>query len=92
MGTADNPVIVVVRGNLEINGGSHYGIFYSANSLVQPEDPGAGGAVIYGAYIVRGEFRKQGNGNFSIVYTPTLWGSGIPSGDLLKVPGSWRDF
>jgi Tfp pilus assembly protein PilX len=91
-GTPDNPVIVVVRGNLEIRGGTHYGIFYSATSFVQTEDPGAGGGAIYGAYIVRGAFRKQGNGNFSIVYTPTLWGSGVPSGDLLKVPGSWRDF
>jgi hypothetical protein len=94
IGTADNPVIVVVRGDLEIGGGRvAHGIFYSATSTATAdEDPGAGGAVIYGAYIVRGAFRKQGNGNFSIVYTPTLWGSGEPSGQLVKVPGSWRDF
>jgi PilX N-terminal len=95
IGTQQKPVIVVVRGNLEITGGRvAYGLFYSANSLanVDAEDAGSGGAVIYGAYIVRGQFRKQGNGNFSIVYTPTLWASGEPNGDLVKVPGSWRDF
>jgi Tfp pilus assembly protein PilX len=94
IGASDNPVIVVVRGDMEMTGNlTAYGIFYSATSTANtPEDPGSGGSAIYGAYITRGAFRKQGNGNFSIVYTPTLWASGRPGGQLIKVPGSWRDF
>ena len=55
-------------------------------------NPGGGTATINGAFISRGGFQKQGSGTFNIVYDPYLWGNGLPSGQLVKVPGSWRDF
>ncbi len=94
IGSPTKPIILVVRGDMEITGNIQaYGLLYSATATATtPEDPGGGNAVVFGAFITRGAFRKQGNGNFSVVYTPTLWGSGPPNGQLVKVPGSWRDF
>jgi hypothetical protein len=94
IGTFEKPIVIVARGDMEIRGNvSAYGLLYSATATaVASEDPGGGGATVFGAYITRGAYTKIGNGNFSIIYDPTLWGAGRPNGQLVKVPGSWRDF
>jgi Tfp pilus assembly protein PilX len=94
IGTSDCPITLVVRGTLDMQGQVvGWGLFYSANAVADPPaNPGGGGATINGAFITSGSFRKQGAGTFNIVYDPSLWGAGEPSGQLVKVPGSWRDF
>jgi Tfp pilus assembly protein PilX len=93
IGTASNPVIVVASGAMDMQGNlTAHGIFYSATpTATTVANPGGGTATIFGAYISRGAFQKQGSGTFNIVYTPFLWGSGVPNGQLVRVPGSWRD-
>jgi PilX N-terminal len=88
------PVTLVITGNLDIQGTVNgWGLFYSATATAGDlVNPGGGTATINGAFISRGGFRKQGAGTFNIVYDPFLWGSGPPGTQLVKVPGSWRDF
>jgi hypothetical protein len=94
IGSADRPVMLVYTGTLDMQGTvTGHGLFYAATSTATTvANPGGGTAQIYGAFVSRGSFQKQGSGTFNIIYTPSLWSSGRPSGLLLRVPGSWRDF
>lgn len=93
IGTDARPVTIVYTGSLDMQGSVvGYGLFYAATSTATAvANPGGGTATIYGAFVSRGSFQKQGAGTFNIVYTPSLWSSGRPNGLLLRVPGSWRD-
>jgi Tfp pilus assembly protein PilX len=93
IGTSTNPVIVVASGAMDMQGAlTGHGIFYSATpTATTVANPGGGTATIFGAYISRGAFQKQGSGTFNIVYTPFLWGTSNPNNRLVRVPGTWRD-
>jgi hypothetical protein len=93
IGTSTNPVIVVASGAMDMQGQIvAHGLFYAATpTATTVANPGGGGATVFGAFITRGAFEKQGSGTFNIVYAPTAWGTGQPSGQLVRVPGSWRD-
>jgi hypothetical protein len=93
IGTSTNPVIVVVGGAMDTQGAiTAHGLFYSATpTATTVANPGGGTSTIFGAYISRGAFEKQGSGTFNIVYTPYLWGTGNPNNRLVRVPGTWRD-
>jgi hypothetical protein len=94
IGSASNPVIMVVNGDIEMRGNmTAYGLFYSAGAtaLENWDWSGSGAATIYGAFISRGNF-DNASGNMRLVYDPSLWStSGAPVGRLVRVPGSWRD-
>jgi Tfp pilus assembly protein PilX len=93
IGSSNRPVTLVYTGTLDMQGSVvGHGIFYAATpTATAVANPGGGTATIYGAFVSRGSFQKQGAGTFNIIYTPTLWSSGKPNGLLLRVPGSWRD-
>jgi Tfp pilus assembly protein PilX len=93
IGTSTNPVTVVAGGAMDMQGTiTAHGLFYSATpTATTVANPGGGTATIFGAYISRGAFQKQGSGTFNIVYTPSLWGPGQPISRLVRVPGTWRD-
>jgi hypothetical protein len=94
IGSAANPVIMVVSGDIELRGNmTAYGLFYSASAtaLENWDWSGSGAATIYGAFISRGRF-DNASGNMRLVYDPSLWSTaGAPIGRLVRVPGSWRD-
>lgn len=94
LGSPDNPVTLVSNGNIELRGGVvAYGLFYaaSATALENWEFSGSGGATIHGAFISRGSF-DNASGNMRLIYDPSLWNTaGRPVGQLVRVPGSWRD-
>ncbi len=94
IGSVDRPVTLVYNGTLDMQGTvTGHGLFYAATpSATTVANPGGGTAQIYGAFVSRGSFQKQGQGTFNIIYTPSLWASGRPNGLLLRMPGSWRDF
>jgi hypothetical protein len=94
IGSADRPVTLVYNGTLDMQGSvTGHGLFYAATpAATTVANPGGGTAQIYGAFVSRGSFQKEGSGTFNIIYAPSLWASGRPNGLLLRVPGSWRDF
>jgi hypothetical protein len=107
MGTADNPIVMVVEGDLKPqNGGLVFGVIYGFNSrqldivetaagleAITPSFlPGGGKARVYGAIIVEGGVK--GNANIDLVASPKV----IENFNLNPanfrygvVPGSWTD-
>jgi Tfp pilus assembly protein PilX len=94
LGSSSNSVTLVSNGDIELRGGvTAYGLFYAATATaVENWDfNGSGGATIHGAFISRGRF-DNGSGNMRLIYDPSLWGgTQRPVGQLVRVPGSWRD-
>lgn len=90
VGSATNPVILIVNGNLQLNGSATiYGIVYSANT--EWDNTGGGTSQIIGAAIAEGDFIATGTPN------PTYDSSVLNNlsnslGNYYKIPGSWRDF
>ena len=90
IGSPTNPVILIVNGNLQINGSAIiYGIVYSANTVWN--NTGGGTSQIVGAAIAEGDFMATGTPN------PTYDSSVLNNlantlGNYYKIPGSWRDF
>lgn len=89
-GTATDPVILVVDGNLELRGGA------TINGLVYVTDPtwdanGAGNAHINGAALAENAFDT--NGNIVITYDPGILANlNKVILSVAKVSGSWNDF
>lgn len=89
-GSAANPVIIIVNGNLEIRGGATvYGLVYV--TALTWDANGAGNANINGTAIAEGNFAT--NGNITITYDPTVMNNlnNIVTG-VGKVSGTWSDF
>ncbi|WP_372740198.1 PilX N-terminal domain-containing pilus assembly protein [Neptunomonas sp.] len=90
VGSAANPVILIVNGNLELRGtASIYGLVYSATT--NWNNSGGGTSQVLGAAISEGDFEATGTPN------PTYDSSVLQSlannlGNYYKIPGSWRDF
>jgi len=89
-GTATNPVMIVVTGNIQVNGTVDItGLMYSQAATW--DNSGGGNATICGAAIAEGNFTGQGTPNPT--YCPNVFEILKNSaGTFGKVPGSWRDF
>lgn len=79
-----SPVGVNINGNITINGM----IFSNSADF---DDLGTGTADVNGALITCAAYQNNGNG--TVRYTSAnLGGTGLAPGQLVRVPGSWRDF
>jgi len=86
IGSADNPVILIVDGNLTLSGSpTIFGVVLVTGNLDQ-----GGGATIRGALLVSGGV--SGSGNLNIIYDPDAVGGVKQLGSYASMPGSWRDF
>lgn len=90
VGSAANPVILVVNGNLELRGSATiYGLVYS--TAVLWDNTGGGTSQIVGAAISEGDF--EANGTPNPTYDASVLNKLASSvGNYYKIPGSWRDF
>lgn len=96
-GSPAQPVVLVVNGNITLNGGIKiYGLVYAAAPNCGPPAPvwdntGGGTAYLQGAAVSECDF--QGNGTLDIKYDPGIMDTvtKLP-GDFVKIPGSWKDF
>ena len=95
VGSIDNPVVLVINGDLKLNGGAEiYGFVYVIGNV----ELGAGTALIVGSIAVGGSnFDTVGSidssGTIDIVYSPqVLTNIGNQVGEYSKVAASWRDF
>lgn len=90
IGSLAEPVILIVNGELQVNGTvTIYGLVY-CTSIVW-DNTGMGNVNIYGAAVAEGSF--TGNGTPTITYTPTVTNNLHANlGEYVKVIGSWRDF
>lgn len=89
IGSAAQPVILVIDGDLKVNGNvTLYGMIYVANNWSQT---GGGTLSVEGAVVVQGNIANNGTPNiaFKGAILNTLQNNFV---DLAKVPGSWRDF
>ncbi len=85
-GSADEPVILIVDGDLSIHGGPEiWGIVYVTGNMNSGGNPD-----IYGSAIVAGNV--TGNGTVDIIYTPSVFNPSEPLGEDIEVAGTWRDW
>jgi Tfp pilus assembly protein PilX len=89
IGSPTEPVILVINGDLHINGNTTiYGVVYVMNDW---NNSGGGTLDITGAAIVEGNF--SGTGTPNITYDAGIVGDVADNfGSYAAVPGSWRDF
>ncbi|HSV69763.1 MAG TPA: pilus assembly PilX N-terminal domain-containing protein [Methylibium sp.] len=79
-----SPAGININGNITING-----LLFSNSA--QFDDLGTGTADVNGALITCAAYQNNGNG--TVRYTSAnLGGTGLSSGLMVRVPGSWRDF
>jgi hypothetical protein len=90
IGSANDPIILVVDGDVHFNGTIQlYGVVYSTGMTW--DNTGGGGALIRGAAISEGNY--TGNGTPDYFYDPNVLSrlrNTLTS--FVRVPGSWRDF
>ena len=85
IGSQDNPIILIVDGQLMTAGTSKiYGVVYAKDGF------GAGNFTIEGASIQEGNF--TGTGSMKVVFNQTVMDNLNKMGYLAKLTGSWRDF
>lgn len=87
IGTADDPVIVIIDGNAKFGGNSTiYGLVYITNDWKH----GNGVFNIRGAAIVEGNYESSGNPNTE--FDSTVLAETNSIGTLATLAGSWKDF
>jgi len=87
IGTADQPVILVVDGALDMTGNPEiYGVVYVRDDM--PEATGT--PVIHGSLIVEGDVPSTGN--VTVIYSSAINGRAGRLGPAIFMPGSWRDW
>jgi hypothetical protein len=90
IGSASDPLILVVDGDVHFNGTIQlYGVVYSTGMTW--DNTGGGGALIRGAAISEGNY--EGTGTPDYFYDPNVLSrlrNTLTS--FVRVPGSWRDF
>lgn len=89
-GDQKNRLILIVDGDLKLNGGTFYGLIY-----VTGEVSIAGSPTIYGSLMNSSNTQPSGSGTPNIIYYP-MGGPGedeetIPGTGVI-IPGSWRDW
>lgn len=86
IGSANNPVILIVNGELQINGNTTiYGLVYAGNADVKVN----GNFDIHGMLIA--ETNLDASGNFGVQYDTTVLNNLNQLGYFGKIPGSWND-
>jgi hypothetical protein len=90
LGGASDGVRLVSPASIRIDGAlTIHGLIFSNSP--QAGDLSTGSTDIHGALMACGDHDDSGSG--TLRYTPsTLTGSGLVSGVMVRVPGSWRDF
>lgn len=90
LGTDEFPVILVVDGNVHLNGTMDVlGLVYC--TALTWDNTGGGSAFLRGAAVAEGAF--TGNGTPDFYYDPdVLRRLALDTGSFAKIPGSWRDF
>ena len=101
LGSSDSPVIVVIEGDVALQGGNTYGIVFAMtdNYTQNPADLNElkynGSAIINGAVLTNSEI-TQTNGDGTIAYSPDVLSGLTEAGEegigLVRARGSWRDF
>lgn len=89
-GSPERPVMLVVNGNVHVQGTiTVYGFLYCQNGLW--DNTGGGTAQVIGAAVAEGSFTATGTPNPT--YDPNvLRRLRETTGQFAKVPGGWRDF
>lgn len=98
LGSATDPVSLVVDGDVTFSGGTFTGLLYSTGKIVggvptRTWTANPGTSVVVGAAWSEGELNVAGGGVLELRYDPavmTLLRS--RTGSFVRVPGSWRDF
>ena len=89
-GSEDSPLVIVVDGNVHLNGSlTLYGVLYSTNATW--DNTGGGTARVVGALIAEGDFTTTGTPDptYDVKVLKNIKGN---NGHYVKVPGSWKDF
>ncbi|QFY90119.1 hypothetical protein D5125_11830 [Magnetovirga frankeli] len=91
VGSLDNPVVLVIDGDLTLNGGAEiYGIVYVTGELKMTGTP-----AIYGSVIAEDQSTGGVGGTVDLIYVPYgSHGFADPSakGGGTTIPGTWRDW
>jgi len=93
LGTATRPITFASNSAIELRSDlTAYGMFFVATgtALENWDYAGSGTAKIYGSLVSRGDFVK-GSGTLDVIYANSVFRTGITTGLMLRVPGSWRD-
>lgn len=93
IGTAARPITFAGTAPIELRSNlTAYGMFFvsTATALENWDYDGSGNAKVYGTFVSRGNFDK-GSGTLDVIYAPNIFRTGITSGLMVRVPGSWRD-
>jgi len=98
VGTTDNPVFLVVEGDVTLNAGTQ---FYGFLFLFKEPKPGTapklianGNATIHGAIFASDDIDLQLTGGFVLKYDSTVLGNlkkGTSGRGLGRIPGAWSD-
>lgn len=86
IGTRDRPVVLIIDGNLDLQGTPEVnGIIYVTGNVT-----GGGNLLVKGAMIVAGNV--QPTGSVDIIFDPFATGNTVNSGRAGLTPGTWRDW
>jgi len=86
IGTQDEPVILIVNGNLTMSSNAVVnGLVYASGTI-----SGNGSPTIYGALIAGGDANVTGNPK--LIYDPKVLGNVTKLGKAAKLAGTWRDW
>jgi len=86
IGTRDRPVVLIIDGNLELQGTPEVnGIVYVTGNVT-----GGGNLLVKGAMVVEGNI--QPTGSVDIIFDPFATGNTTNSGRSGLIPGTWRDW
>jgi PilX N-terminal len=86
IGTRDRPVVLIIDGNLELQGTPQVnGIVYVTGNVT-----GGGNLLVKGAMVVAGNI--QPTGSVDIIFDPFATGNTVNSGRAGMTPGTWRDW
>lgn len=92
IGSATNPVILIIDGNLTLNGGTIFGVVYITGTVAI-----AGNPVVTGSMVAENPTLSTGAGTLKLIYKP--WGNNnggttlpfiIGTGAIIA--GSWKDW
>jgi hypothetical protein len=97
IGSATDPVLLVVTGNLAVAVGSRariYGLVYAMGGAVaNAHAPLTPALTLHGALVGAGNLAFSGSGTTTIAYDAELLTRlRTTHGSFVRVPGSWRDF
>jgi hypothetical protein len=89
-GSIDEPIVMIVDGNLEINGPEIFGMVYVTGELTI-----AGNMTVFGSLVSESTI-NTGGGTPEVVFVPFGGFGGMPSPPIVDsgvvIPGSWRDW